>query len=359
MGDIFGDHLQQSLARLKTDEGIAKKVEVDKEHCFVGWDGYKHVLASPVDVVLLATPPHFRPAHLRAAIEANKHVFAEKPIAVDAPGVRAVLACCQEAKRKNLAIVSGLCYRYEHAKRETMKRVHDGAVGDVVALHTTYYAGGLWMAPRQPDWSDMEWQLRNWLYFTWLSGDHIVEQHIHSLDKMAWAMQDKYPVRASGTGGRQVRVQPEYGHIFDHHAVVFEYDNGTKLFSYCRQQDGCVKDVSDHVIGTDGVCEVMKHAIRGKHPWRHRPSEDAKDDMYQNEHDELFASIRSGKPINNGDYMTKSTLMSIMGRMATYTGRVITWEQALNSKEDLTPAKYEFGPLPVPAVALPGKTKFA
>ena len=358
MGDLFADHLQSSLSELRNEEAVAKKVDVKEDHCFVGWDAYKQVLASPVDVVILATPPHFRPLHLRSAIDADKHVFAEKPIAVDAPGVRSVMATCQEAKKKSLAVVSGLCYRYEHAKRETMKRVHDGAVGEILALHTTYNHSGLWMKPRQPSWSDMEWQIRNWLYFTWLSGDHIVEQHVHSLDKMAWAMQDEHPVRATGTGGRQVRVQPEYGHIFDHHAVVFEYPKGIKCFAYCRQQDGCAHDVSDYVIGTEGVCDVMKHAIRGKRPWRYRSPDGSKDDMYQNEHDELFASIRAGKPINNGDYMCKSTLMAILGRMATYTGQVITWEQALHSKEDLTPPKYKFGALAVPPVAMPGKTKF-
>jgi predicted dehydrogenase len=359
MGDLFADHLHDSLSRLKKDETIAAKVDVGEDHCFVGWDAYKQVLAMPVDVVLLTSPPHFRPVHLKAAVEAGKHVFCEKPIAVDAPGVRAVMASCDEAKKKGLSLVSGLCYRYENAKRETMKRVHDGAVGEILALHTTYNTGGLWKESRQPHWSDMEWQVRNWLYFTWLSGDHIVEQHIHSLDKMGWAMQDEYPAKAVGTGGRQVRVHADYGHIFDHHAVVFEYRNGVKLFSFTRQQDGCAKDVSDYVIGTEGTCDVMKHAIRGKHPWRHRSPDGKKDDMYQNEHDELFASIRSGKPINNGGYMCKSTLMAIMGRMATYAGQVITWEHALNSKDDLSPPKYEFGPLPVPAVALPGKTKLA
>jgi predicted dehydrogenase len=358
MGDLFADHLQHSLGVLKADETIANKIDVKEDHCFVGWDAYKQVLATPIDVVLLASPPHFRPLHLKAAIEAGKHVFAEKPVAVDAPGVRSVIATCQEARKKNLAVVSGLCYRYEHAKRETMKRVHDGAVGEIIALHTTYNHSGLWMKPRQSSWSDMEWQVRNWLYFTWLSGDHIVEQHVHSLDKMAWAMKDEYPLRAGGTGGRQSRVQPEYGHIFDHHAVVFEFPKGVKCFSYCRQQDGCHKEVSDYVIGSEGVCDVMKHTIQGKHRWRYRSADGSKDDMYQNEHDELFASIRGGKPINNGDYMTKSTLMAIMGRMATYTGQIITWEQSLNSKEDLTPSKYEFGPLPVPPVAMPGITKF-
>jgi predicted dehydrogenase len=356
MGDAFADRLQESLGRLRDDASLTGKIDVKPENCFVGFEAYKQVLSSGVDVVLLTSPPHFRPLHLRAAVDAGKHVFAEKPVAVDAPGVHGVLAACEDAKKKNLSIVSGLCYRYEHAKRETMKRVHDGAIGAIVALHCSYNTGPLWMKPRQLGWSDMEWQMRNWLYFTWLSGDHIVEQHVHSLDKMAWAMSDESPVRASGLGGRQVRTQPEYGHIFDHHAVVFEYANGVKLFSFCRQQAGCANDVSDHIMGTKGTCEVQKHTIRGQNPWHY---EGKKDDMYQNEHNELFASIRAGKPINNGEYMAKSTLMAIMGRMATYTGKVITWEMALNSREDLSPPKYEFGPLPVPPVAMPGITKLS
>jgi predicted dehydrogenase len=356
MADVFADRLQDSLETLKKDEAIASRIDVKDDHRFTGFDAYKQLLATNLDVVLLTTPPHFRPLHLKAAIDANKHVFCEKPVAVDAPGVRAVLAACDEARKKNLSLVSGLCYRYENAKRETMKRVHEGAIGDIIALHCAYNTHGLWMKERQPDWSDMEWQLRNWLYFTWLSGDHIVEQHVHSLDKMAWAMHDEPPVRAYGLGGRQSRTGLEYGQIFDHHACVFEYKNGVKLFSYCRQQDGCPVDVNDYIMGTKGTCDVQHHAIKGEHAWRHEASE--KDDMYQNEHNELFASIRAGKPINNGDYMTKSTMMAILGRMATYTGQIITWEKAMHSKEDLTPAKYEFGPLPVPPVAQPGKTKF-
>jgi myo-inositol 2-dehydrogenase / D-chiro-inositol 1-dehydrogenase len=356
MGDAFADHLEESLRTLKKEETIAGKVDVKPDHCFVGFDAYRQVLATPIDVVILATPPHFRPAHLKAAVDAGKHVFCEKPVAVDAPGVRSVLATCEEARAKRLSLVSGLCFRYEHAKRETMTRVHDGAIGDIVALQTSYNMGYLWVRDRQPGWSDMEWQLRNWLYFTWLSGDHIVEQHIHSLDKMAWAMKDEYPIKATGMGGRQVRVEPKWGNIFDHHSVVFEYASGPKLFSCCRQQNGTAHDISDHIFGTKGTCHVMTHQITGEHPWSMH--QDPRDDMYQNEHDELFASIRSGKPINNGDYMTRSTLMAIMGRMATYTGQVVTWEKALNSKQDLTPPHYEFGSLPVAPVARPGITKF-
>jgi predicted dehydrogenase len=360
--DMFPDKLKASLDHLRGDEKIGQKVNVKPDHCFTGFNAYKELLGSGVDVVLLTTPPHFRPLHLKAAVDAGKHIFCEKPVAVDAPGVRKVLAACREAKQKNLAVVSGLCWRYHHAKQETMKRIHDGGLGDIVAMQCTYNTGKLWSARREPGWSDMEWQLRNWLYFTWLSGDHIVEQHIHSLDKMNWAMKDQHPVRAVGAGGRQVRTAPEFGHIYDHFAIVYEYASGVKAFSACRQQSGTAQDVSDHIMGTAGTCDVMKHTIRhpahGKPLWRYQEVPGDPDDMYQNEHNELFSSIRTGKPINDGEWMSQSTLMAIMGRMAAYTGQAITWEMAMNSREDLTPPAYEFGPLPVAPVAMPGITKF-
>jgi predicted dehydrogenase len=349
MGDAFADRLQSSLSKLRKEhEG---KVAVTDDNCFVGFDAYQKVIDSGVDVVLLCTPPHFRPAQLKAAVAAGKHVFAEKPVAVDAPGVRSVLASAEEAKKKGLSIVSGLCYRYDLPKREVMQRIHDGAVGDITAMHVSYNTGTLWMYARKPEWSDMEWQMRNWLYFTWLSGDFNVEQHVHSLDKAAWAVGDQTPVSAIGLGGRQVRIQPEYGNIFDHHSVVYEYENGMKLFSFCRQQAGCAVDVSDYIIGTKGTADVMKHAIKGQNEWRYRGQPG---NMYQREHDELFASIRSGQPINNGDYMAKSSMLGILGRMATYTGKRITWADAIASNEDLTPSAYEWGSLPVPPVAMPG-----
>jgi predicted dehydrogenase len=328
---------------------------VPAERQFVGFDAYRNVIESGVDVVILAEPPHFRPAHLQAAVEAGKHVFAEKPVAVDAPGVQNVLKTCELAAQKGLSVVSGLCYRYEPAKRETIARVHEGAVGDIVALHVTYNTGTLWHHERQPDWSDMEWQLRNWLYFTWLSGDHNVEQHVHSLDKAAWIMRDEPPVRATGLGGRQVRIDPKFGHIFDHHAVVYEYESGPKLFSFCRQQAGCATDVSDYVYGTLGTADIMRHQIDGKNKWRYRGPEPS---MYQQEHDELFASIRKGEPINNGLYMSRSTMMAILGRMATYTGQTVTWEQAMNSPERLGPTEYAWTTVDVPPVAMPGVTPF-
>jgi myo-inositol 2-dehydrogenase / D-chiro-inositol 1-dehydrogenase len=356
MGDAFKDRLQSSLGMLKEDKKIADKIDVPEDRCFVGFDAYKQVINSGVDVVLLAEPPHFRPQHLKAAVEAGKHVFAEKPVAVDAPGVRSVLATCEEARKKNLSIVSGLCLRYSYGFKETINRIHDGAIGDIRVLQANDYRGPIWVKPRQPEWSDMEWQMRNWYYFTWLSGDFNVEQHVHFLDVCAWVIGGEYPARAIGTGGRQVRTGPEYGNIYDHHSVVYEYANGVKLFSNCRQQAGCHNDMSCQVLGTKGTADISERqpSISTDTRWRYRGPNN---DIYQTEHDELFASIRSGKPINNGDYMAKSTLLAIMGRMATYTGQLITWEQSMNSKEDLTPQKYEWGSLPTPPVALPGVTQ--
>jgi predicted dehydrogenase len=358
MADAFADRLESSLATLKRDAALLPKIDVNPDRCFVGFNAYQDLLASGVDVVLLCTPPGFRPLHLRAAVEAGKHVFAEKPVAVDAPGVRSVLATCEEAKKKGLSVVSGLCLRYDAGFQETVGRIHDGAVGDVVALQANDLRGAIWVKERQKEWSDMEWQMRNWYYFTWLCGDFNVEQHVHYLDVCAWLMKGEYPARANGIGGRQVRTGAEYGHIYDHHVVVYEYASGVKLFSACRQQAGCHGDMSAHVMGTKGTAMVAEKELsltNGEGKWKYRGP---KNEMYQAEHDELFASIRSGKPINNGDYMAKSTLLAIMGRMATYTGQTITWEMALNSKEDLTPPKYEWGPLPTPPVAMPGVTKF-
>jgi predicted dehydrogenase len=357
MADAFADRLDKSLKELRRDSTIAQKIEVPAEHCFVGFDAYKQLLACGVDVVLLATPPHFRPAHLKAAVEAGKHVFAEKPVAVDAPGVHSVLATCSEAAKKGLSIVSGLCLRYHYGFRETIQRIHDGALGEIVALQANDYRGPIWMFPRKPQWTDMEWQMRNWYYFTWLSGDFNVEQHVHALDLVSWIMKGEYPVRALGMGGRQVRTGPEYGNIYDHHSVVYEYANGIKCFSACRQQVGCAHDISAHVLGSQGrgLLTENKMTLSAGTDWRYQGPEN---NIYQTEHDDLFASIRAGKPINHGEYMAKSTMMAILGRMATYTGQVITREQAMNSKEDLTPAKYEWGPIPTPPIAKPGVTRF-
>jgi predicted dehydrogenase len=363
MGDAFEDRLGQSLDTLMRDAEISAKIDVPQGRRFVGFDAYRQVIGSDVDVVLLCTPPHFRPIHLEAAVEAGKHAFAEKPVAVDAPGVRSVLATCERAKAKRLSVVSGLCMRHDAGLRETVKRIRDGAVGEVFVLQANDYRGPIWVKPRERGWSDMVWQMRNWYYFTWLSGDFNVEQHVHLLDTCSWAMGDRYPARAVGTGGRQQRTGPEYGHIYDHFAITYEYEDGAKLFATCRQQVGCANDISARVLGTKGKA-ALNGSRRGGGPrieagatWRY---DGPPTDVFQAEHDALFASIRRGEPINNGEYMAKSTLLAIMGRMAAYTGQVITWEWALSSEEDLSPPRYDWDvPLRVPAVAIPGQTKHA
>jgi predicted dehydrogenase len=360
MADAFEDRLNLSLESLQAKDDLAPKLDVPRERRFVGFDAYKQVIDC-CDVVLLATPPHFRPLHLAAAVAAGKHVFAEKPVAVDAPGVKRVLATCEEAAKKGLSVVSGLCLRYDWRFQETVKRIHNGQIGHVLALQANDYRGPIWVKPRQPDWSDMTWQMRNWYYFTWLSGDFNVEQHVHFLDVCAWIMQGRYPTKAVGLGGRQVRTGPEFGHIYDHFSVTYEYDDGTKLFSNCRQQAGCDNDMSCHALGTKGTAHLneRKRGMQIKSDageWRYDGPEN---NLYQTEHDELFASIRKGQPINNGDYMAGSTLLAIMARMAAYTGDEITWEMAMNSQEDLTPPSYDWNAkLPVPPVALPGITKY-
>ena len=360
MGDAFEDRLQSSLKNLQTEH--PDKVKVTPEKSFVGLDACQKVLDSGVDVVILATPPGFRPTHLTAATAAGKHVFTEKPMATDAPGVRQVLAAVEEAKKKNLSVVAGFCYRYNTGVRAIMEKIHAGAIGQMRALYTTYNTGYVWAPfPRQPEWTDLQYQVKNWYYYTWLSGDHITEQAVHSLDKMAWAMKDVPPLKCVALGGRQVRTAPEFGNIFDHFSVVYDYPDGVKGFHASRQQNGCANDNSDYFMGGDGVAQIVRafsgpFVIKGKTPWRFH--EDKPTDMYQNEHDALFAGIRSGQPLNDGVRMAHSTLLAIMGRMAAYSGQEITWDQALNAQENLVPANPTWStPVSVPPVAMPGQTK--
>ena len=361
MADTFADRLDASLANLLQKKDVAAKVDVKPDAKFVGFDAYKEVIAR-CDVVLLTTPPHFRPLHLRAAVEAGRHVFAEKPVAVDAPGVRSVLESCRVAAKKGRSVVSGLCLRYDAGFRETVKRVHAGEIGEVRTLLANDYRGGRWAKPRLPEWSDMTYQMRNWYNFTWLSGDFNVEQHVHFLDVCAWVMKEKYPTKAMGMGGRTVLNGKEYGNIYDHFSVVYEYPDGARLISSTRQQPKTKGDLSAHALGTKGRAQFSERTnglmVRtDKEDWVY---EGPFNQMYQTEHDELFASIRAGKPINNGEYMANSTLLAIMGRMAAYTGQEITWQMAMESKEDLSPPKYDWDvKLPHPPVAVPGVTKFS
>ncbi|HSU55116.1 MAG TPA: Gfo/Idh/MocA family oxidoreductase [Candidatus Dormibacteraeota bacterium] len=363
MGDAFGERLQSSLKNL--EKSHPDKVKVTPEKCFVGLDAYQKVIDSGVDVVLLATPPGFRPVHLTAAVAAGKHVFCEKPMATDAPGLRMVMAAAEEAKKKKLSLVAGFCYRYNAGVRAIMDRIHDGQIGEIRALYNTYNTGSVWSPfPRQEGWTDMQYQVKNWYYYSWLSGDHIAEQAVHSIDKMSWAMKDVPPVKCVAHGGRQVRTAPEFGNIFDHFSVVYEYANGARGFHFSRQQPGCFSDNSDYIMGSDGVAHIVRaftgpFIIKGKNNWRFRDEKVV--DMYQHEHDELFASIRNSKPINDGQWMAQSTLLALMGRMAAYTGQEITYEQALNSQESLVPENITSwdARVAVRPVAMPGQTKFA
>jgi predicted dehydrogenase len=354
MGDMFPDRLTSSRAGLS--EKFGKAIDVTPDRSFTGLDAYKKVIASDVNYIILATPPGFRPIHLAAAIAANKNIFTEKPVAVDGPGIRAVLEAYEQSKAKGLGIGAGTQRRHQTGYLETMKRIQDGAIGKILSARCYWNQGGLWKKDRQPEWTDAEWQLRNWLYFTWLSGDHIVEQHVHNIDVINWAM-NGHPVSANGMGGRQVRTSPDYGHIFDHFAIDYEYANGTPLASQCRQIQGCANNVTEALVGEKGTCQLDnggKYSIAGPKAWKFEGQDNR---PYVQEHTDFIASIRAGKPYNELKTVAESTMTAIMGRMSAYTGKVVTWEQALNSKEELMPRGLTLGPLPTPAVAVPGQTQ--
>ncbi|MGE5294029.1 MAG: Gfo/Idh/MocA family protein [Solirubrobacterales bacterium] len=361
MGDAFANRVQGSRAALTAEENFGKRVQVPDNACFVGLDAYQKVIDSGVDVVLLASPPGFRPQHLKAAVEAGKHVFCEKPMATDAPGVRSVMESAAKAKEKNLALVAGFCWRYHLARRAFYEKIHQGAIGKVRAIYATYLASPVKPMPpantRPAGMSDVEWQVANWYNFTWLSGDGLVEQACHSIDKIAWAMNGVLPLKAVGTGGRQ--FPNNEGNIFDHIDVFYEFPEGVRAFMAQRQIHNCYSDNSDFIMGSDGVGTIKgwdEPTITGKENWRYTGP---KSDMYQVEHNELFESIRKGQPINDGVWMANSTLMALMGRMAAYTGKEITWDQALNSQEKLVPDNLTWGQsLPIKPMAMPGTTEF-
>ncbi len=359
MGDMYPDRLDVSHNALK--KAAEEKIQVTPENKFTGFDAYKKVLESGVDLVILATPPGFRPMHLRAAVDAGKHIFCEKPMATDAPGLRSVIASANDAKAKKLALVAGFCWRYNFARRALYDKIHNGDIGDVRSIYATYYTGPVKPMPaddkRPAGMSDLDWQVRNWYNFTWLSGDSLVEQAIHSVDKVAWCMKDEAPVKAVATGGRQ--VPNESGNIFDHFAVYYEYANGLRAYVGSRQIAGCYNENNDYIHGAKGIAEILgwsRVQIRGEESWKYGGPNN---DMYQTEHNELFASIRDGNPINDGDWMSSSTMMGIMGRMAAYTGKEISWEQAMNSQEKLVPEFFEPDMnLPIRPMSIPGATPF-
>ncbi|MCA9285314.1 MAG: Gfo/Idh/MocA family oxidoreductase [Phycisphaerales bacterium] len=370
VGDLFAERhdgcLQAIEGEMRTmdEEGGGgdrnlRRVQVDAARRFDGFDNYQKVIDN-CDVVLLCTPPVFRPEHYVAAIKAGKHVFCEKPVSVDAPGVRAVIEASRQASEKGLTVVSGFCWRYSDRERETYQRIHDGAIGPLRAVYTTYNTTG-WVAPRvkRPEWSDIEWQIRDWHYFYPMSGDHIVEQAVHSIDKIHWAFNGRAPQRCVAVGGRAARPNvPETGNVYDHFSITWDYDDGAKAFHMCRHYPNCPSDNSDYLLGEKGTCTVNgwtdTHVITGENAWTCTAP---RNDMYQQEHDEMFAAIRAGKPINNGQRMAESTLLAIMARMAAYTGQVVTWEQAMSSQESLLPPRWEWTSHEMPRLAVPGTTK--
>lgn len=366
MGDVFKDRVNSCRAWLTREpkEGedpnrIRAKVKVTEEMCFGGWDAYKKVLATDVNMVILTTPPQFRPVMLKAAIEAGKHVFVEKPVAVDPVGVRSVIASSELADQKGLTIVAGTQMRRISHLVEGMKRIHDGALGTIQSGQCFRLGGAMrgWgPQQRDPGWSDMEWQLRRWLFMTWLSGDFIVEMHVHDLDIINWAMGGP-PIQCFALGGRQQRIEPEYGDSYDHFAVEYDYPNGVSVSYKGAQQDGIANPHYGHIVGTKGSARldfgraVFTGANAAEIAW----------DQYDpclTQHADQIAAIREGKRLNEGRRIAESTMTAIMGRMSAYTGRALKWDWVMNaSKLDLTPPAYEFGDLAMPEVAVPGKTR--
>lgn len=362
LGDLFPDMVESSLKRLH-ERLPAERVKVTPDTCFTGFDAYQKVVRADVDLVILAAPPFFRPAHLAAAVEAGKHVFMEKPVAVDPAGVRSVIASSEAAAGKGLAIVAGTQRRHQAHYIEIMKRVRAGDLGEIVGGQCYWNMGALWLERAAQNWadriikkwSDMEWQVRNWLFTVWCSGDHIVEQHVHNLDVINWAM-NAHPVRCTGMGGRAARTDPMFGNVYDHFAVEYEYPNGVRVMSMCRQTAGAAENVSERLVGTKGFAytDSADGYIKGAKPYR---NEKESPNPYVQEHADLIASIKAGKPLNEGRQVAESTLTAVMGRMSAYTGRALNWDWVMNaSKLDLTPPHMEFKDLPPLEVAVPGKT---
>lgn len=367
VADAFKDRAEGALRNLKKQHDA--KVNVTDDAIFTGFEGYKQAIAA-ADVVILATPPGFRPIHFEEAIRQGKHVFMEKPVAVDAPGIRKVLAAAEEAKKKNLKVGVGLQRRHQLPYLETVKRLHDGAIGDITSMRIYWNGTTPWVRTRKEleekagrKLSEMEYQMRNWYYFVWLSGDHIVEQHIHNMDVANW-VKNGYPVRAHGMGGCEVRQGPDYGEIFDHHAVEFEYADGSRVYSQCRHINGCWSNVSEHATGTKGTCDISGYTIRGENAWRFRQAGGR--DAYQQEHDDLFDAIRNDKPFNEAEYGAKGSFTAILGRMATYSGKLLDWDKALQSEVNVMPKQFAWdaetpvkpGPDGIYPRAIPGKTTF-
>lgn len=327
MGDIFMERIDEALNNIKAQK--ADQVQVDKAHCFTGFDAYKKVIEAS-DMVCIANAAKFHPFHVKAAIEAGKHVFCEKPHGIDPYGIKLLAAASELAKQSKLSIVSGLQSRYHEGYQETVKRIQDGAIGDIIAIEENFLRAPYRVVERPAGMSELDWQCYTQYHFTWLSGDDVPQSLVHNMDRASWVLGDKAPVKCHGLAGRSTMVEPIYGNVFDHHSVIYEMENGVRIYAFCRTTNGCYDENSSTVLGSKGQASLLNCRILGENKWRWQ----GQCDPYQIEHNKLFASIRSGEPINNGDYMCRSTLMCIMGQLSCYTGREVTWEQV--SKSDFT-----------------------
>jgi len=368
LADLFRDRVDQCYDALSQRHLETGRLEVPEEHKFVGFDAYKQAIAL-ADVVILTAPPGFRPAHFEESVKAGKHMFIEKPVATDAAGVRRVLDAAHEAREKKLNMVLGLQRRYQNNYRETYKRIQNGEAGDIVSGQVYWNDGGVWVREREPDMSEVEYQIRNWFYFNWLAGDHILEQNIHNIDVANWFI-GEYPETAQGMGGREVRTDKKFGQIFDHHFVEYTYPSGAVISAQCRHQQNTFSRVAEVFQGTKSHINIdsSNNAVIKGRDGIMRYDHDGMNDPnpYQQEHDELFASIRKGEVIDDIDFGAKTTLTAIMGRMATYSGQMITWDEALNSDAQLMPDyvgwdmeppvlpdENGYYPVPVPGVSKP------
>lgn len=367
MADAFRDRLDDSYNNIKeATKATPDRLQVSEENKFIGFDAYKDAIAK-ADVVILTTPPGFRPIHFDEAIRQGKHVFMEKPVATDPAGIAKVLATAEIAKQKKLNVIVGLQRHYQTSYRELYKRVKDGMIGDILSMQVWWNQGALWVKPRKPEYTEMEYQMRNWYYFNWLCGDHIVEQHIHNIDVGNWFMGET-PVTAVGMGGRAIRTGKEFGEIYDHHYVEYRYKNGVVMNSQCRHWKDSVSRVDEEIVGTKGrvICDrgvILDH--KGKPLYQFDRKQH--NQPYQQEHDELFEVIAKGEyKYADAQKGAEATLSAIIGRMATYSGQSIAWDKALASGISIQPEKYAFdAPPPVLpdaegnyAYAKPGTTKY-
>ncbi len=363
LGDILLDRAQEKRTSLKLR--YPGQVDVTDDRIFSGFQAFKGVIANS-DVVIIANAAKFHPYHLKMAIEAGKHVFVEKPHAIDPAGVKMVQAACETARQKGLCVVSGLQSRYHPGYIETMQRVHDGAVGDIVAIQETWLRPPYVVRQRRPKQKELEFQASNQYHFHWLSGDDVPQTLIHNLDRSSWALRNAAPLRCYGMGGRSTLRGEEYGSVFDHNSVVYDFPNGVRVYALCRTIDNCYNENSSLILGSKGRCDLLKLQITGAVNWK-STGPASKNNAYDLEHVALFEAIRAGKVVNNGDYMARSTLIPIMGQLSCYTGKEMTWEQVSQSNFSYAPRPEEIhddmeppiwpGPDGLYPVMVPGVTK--